>query len=109
MKTILMTLVCVGFLGSAAMAARAAEPEPTAKPDCSEKHKAVEDSNTAVKAAIKPDLTSCADKKGKEKLECEKPLREKAKADTKDAKEKQKEARAALACCMNPKKAGCTQ
>lgn len=105
MKTTLMALVCTVVLGSAGAAF--AEDAP-AKPDCSEKKKALEDAHAAVKAAIKPDLSSCADKKGKEKLECEKPLKEKAKADTAATKEKVKEAKTALDCCKNPKKAGCT-
>ena len=105
MKTTLLALVCTAILGSSGMAL--AEDAP-AKPDCSEKKKALEDAHAAVKAAIKPDLSSCADKKGKEKLECEKPLKEKAKADTADAKGKVKEAKTALDCCKNPKKQGCT-
>jgi len=105
MKTTLLALVCTVFLGSSGLALA---EDAHAKPDCSEKQKALEDAHAAVKAAIKPDLSSCADKKGKEKLECEKPLKEKAKADTADAKAKVKEAKMALDCCKNPKKKGCT-
>ena len=46
--------------------------------------------------------------KGKEKTDCEKPLKDKAKEDGKAAKDKVKEAQTALACCKNPKKKGCT-
>lgn len=99
---ILATAISLG-LGARAFAAEAA-----AKPDCSEKQKAYDDAKAAVKAAIKPDLSSCKDKKGKEKLECEKPLKDKAKEDTKAAKEKEKEARKALDCCKTPNKKGCT-
>lgn len=82
-------------------AARAAD-----KPDCSAQKTAVDD---AVKASkVKPDLSSCADKKGKEKSECEKPLKEQAKNDSKAAKDKVAEAKKALACCQNPKKKGCS-
>jgi hypothetical protein len=105
MKTTLMALVCVAFLGASGVALA---EDAAAKPDCSEKKKGLEDAQAAVKAAIKPDLSSCADKKGKEKMECEKPLKEKAKTDTADAKGKAKEAKAALDCCKNPKKKGCT-
>ena len=61
----------------------------------------------AAKAAAKPDLSSCADKKGKEKTDCQKPLKDKAKDDSKAAKDKVKEAKKALDCCKNPKKKGC--
>jgi len=104
MKTTLLALVCAAFFGSSGMAL--AEHAP--KPDCSEKKKALEDAHAAVKAATKPDLSSCSDKKGKEKVECEKPLKEKAKADTAEAKGKVKDAKMALDCCKNPKKKGCT-
>jgi len=105
MKRTLIAFVCAALLGTAGIA-RAQDAE--AKPDCSEKQKASDDAAAAVKAAGKPDLSSCADKKGKEKSECEKPLKETAKADAKAAKEKAKEAKMALACCKNPKKKGCT-
>ena len=94
MKRTLMTLVpalLLGF-GSAAFAADAA-----AKPDCTAQQKAADDANTAAKAASKPDLSSCADK----------PLKDKAKDDSKAAKDKVTEAKKALACCKNPKKKGC--
>jgi ATP-dependent Clp protease adapter protein ClpS len=61
-----------------------------------------------VKTAGTSDLSSCKDKKGKEKTDCEKPIKEKAKTDTKAAKDKAKEAKMALDCCKNPKKKGCT-
>jgi hypothetical protein len=101
MKRTLMTLVpalLLGF-GSAAFAAD--------KPDCTAQQKAVDDANTAAKAAAKPDLSSCADKKGKDKTACEKPLKDKAKDDSKAAKDKVTDAKKALACCKNPKKKGC--
>ena len=105
MKRMLMALIpaAVMAFGSASFAADAA-----AKPDCTDKQKAVDDANAAVKAAAKPDLSSCKDKKGKDKTDCEKPLKDKAKEDTKTAKDNQKTAKTALACCKNPKKKGCT-
>jgi hypothetical protein len=99
MKRMLMVFVAAASL-SLAGAARAAD-----KPDCSAQKTAHED---AVKAAkVKPDLSSCADKKGKEKSECEKPLKDKAKEDSTAAKAKVKEAKMALDCCSHPKKKGC--
>jgi hypothetical protein len=95
----LMVLVAAASL-SLAGAARAAD-----KPDCSAQKTAHDD---AVKASkVKPDLSSCADKKGKEKAECVKPLKDKAKEDATAAKAKVKEAKMALDCCSNPKKKGC--
>ena len=90
-------------LGSISYAA-----DPVAKPDCTEKQKAVDDANAAAKTAGKPDLSSCKDMKGKDKTGCEKPLKDKAKEDGKAAKDKVKDAKTALACCKNPKKKGCT-
>lgn len=103
MRRMLLTLVPILTLsfGSAAFAADAA------KPDCADKQKAVDDANAAVKAAAKPDLSSCKDKKGKDKADCEKPLKDKAKEDSTVAKEKVKEAKKDLGCCKNPKKKGC--
>jgi hypothetical protein len=105
MKPIMMVLISIAALsfGNAAFAADAA-----AKPDCAEKQKALDDANGAVKSLGKPDLTSCKDKKGKEKTDCETPIKDKAKSDAKAAKDKVKEAKTALACCKNPKKKGCT-
>ena len=77
-------------------------------PDCSEKQKAVDDAKAGVKSVGKPDLSSCKEMKGKEKSDCEKPLKDKSKEDAKAAKDKVKEAQTALACCKNPKKKGCT-
>ena len=99
MKRILMVLVAATSL-SLAGAARAAD-----KPDCSAQKTAHEEAVTASKA--KPDMSSCADMKGKEKSECEKPLKDKAKEDGVAAKAKVKEAKMALDCCKNPKKKGC--
>ncbi|HEX3695527.1 MAG TPA: hypothetical protein VH374_09050 [Polyangia bacterium] len=105
MKRLTMVLLAaVAFtFGTAAFAADA----PT-KPDCTEKQKALDDANAAVKGMAKADLSSCKDKKGKEKTECEAPLKDKAKADATAAKEKAKASKAALACCKNPTKKGCT-
>jgi hypothetical protein len=105
MKSILVALVCSAVLGSAGVV-RA--EDAAAKPDCTEKQKAVDDAKAAEMALPKADLSSCADKKGTEKSECEKPLKEKYKADKKEAADKVKEAKDALACCKNPKKKGCT-
>ncbi|HXU79964.1 MAG TPA: hypothetical protein VN914_01115 [Polyangia bacterium] len=103
MKRILMVMVAAVSL-SLAGAARA-EGEKAEKPDCSAQKTAHDD---AVKASkVKPDLSSCNDKKGKEKTECQKPLKEQAKADAEAAKGKVKEAKMALDCCKNPKKKGC--
>ena len=107
MKRTLMAIVCAAFLGASASVARAADA-PAAKPDCAEKQKAVDDANAAAKTAPKPDLSSCKEKKGKEKTDCETPLKDKAKTDTKAAKDKAKEAKTALDCCKNPKKKGCS-
>jgi opacity protein-like surface antigen len=107
MKRTLMAIVCAAFLGAAASVARAADA-PAAKPDCAEKQKAVDDANAAAKTAATADLSSCKEKKGKEKTDCEKPLKDKAKTDTKAAKDKAKEAKTALDCCKNPKKKGCS-
>ena len=96
---VLLTGITLGF-STLAVAADA--------PDCSEKQKAVDEAKEAAKTAAKPDLSSCKDMKGKEKSECEKPLKAKAKEDGKAAKDKVKEAQMALGCCKNPKKKGCT-
>jgi hypothetical protein len=105
MKRILMAVIPVALMTLAPVTFAADQP---AKPDCAEKQKALDDANAAVKAAATPDLSSCKDKKGKEKTECEKPLKDKAKADAKEAKAKVKEAKTALDCCKNPKKKGCS-
>jgi hypothetical protein len=105
MKRTVTTLICAALIGLGGAAFAADAP---AKPDCTEKQKAVDDANTAVKTASTPDLSSCKDKKGKEKTACEKPLKDKAKTDAQAAKDKAKEAKAALACCKNPKKKGCS-
>jgi hypothetical protein len=103
MKRTLMALVPALLLsfGSAAFAADAA------KPDCTTQQKALDDANAAAKAAAKPDLSSCADKKAKDKTACEKPLKDKAKDDSKAAKDKVTDAKKGLACCKSPKKKGC--
>jgi multidrug resistance efflux pump len=77
-----------------------------AKPDCSAKQKDFDESKTATKAT-KADLSSCKDKKSKEKMDCEKPLKDKAKEDMKAAQDKMKTAKKALECCNNPKMKGC--
>jgi hypothetical protein len=105
MKRMLIVLVAAASM-SLAGAARAADEKAAAeKPDCSAQQTAHEDAVKASKA--KPDLSSCADKKGKEKSECEKPLKEQAKADATAAKAKVKEAKMALDCCKKPTKKGC--
>ncbi|HEY6477597.1 MAG TPA: hypothetical protein VI456_13530 [Polyangia bacterium] len=111
MKRMLMALIPAVLMtfGTMALAADAPAAAPAAKPDCADKQKALDDANAAVKtASAKPDLTSCKDKKGKDKTDCEKPLKDKQKADTKDAKAKAKDAKTALDCCKNPKKKGCS-
>ena len=102
-------LMTFGTVALAADAPAAAAPAAAAKPDCADKQKALDDANAAVKtASAKPDLSSCADKKGKEKTDCEKPLKDKQKSDVKDAKAKAKDAKTAVDCCKNPKKKGCS-
>jgi len=101
MRRTLMVLLTGFALGFSTLAAAADAP------DCSEKQKAVDEAKEAAKAASKPDLSSCKDMKGKEKSECEKPLKAKSKEDAKAAKDKVKEAQTALGCCKNPKKKGC--
>jgi hypothetical protein len=103
MRRMLMVLVTGMTLGISTLALAADPP-----PDCTEKQKAVDDAKDAAKAAAKPDLSSCKDMKGKEKSECEKPIKAKSKDDSKAAKDKVKDANTALACCKNPKKKGCT-
>ena len=105
MKRTLMMLIAAA---SMSMGAVALAQEAGTKPDCSEKQKAVDDANAAAKTAAKPDLSSCKDMKGKEKTDCEKPLKDKAKEDQKAAKEKVTAAKKDLACCKNPKKKGCS-
>ena len=107
MKRMFMALIPAALMtfGTMALAADA----PAAKPDCTDKQKALDDANAAVKtASAKPDLSSCKDKKGKDKTDCEKPLKDTQKAAVKDAKDKAKAAKTALDCCKNPKKKGCT-
>ena len=103
MRRMLM-VVFTGLTLSFSTLALAADPPP----DCTEKQKAVDDAKASAKTAGKPDLSSCKEMKGKEKTDCEKPLKDKAKEDGKAAKDKVKEATTALACCKNPKKKGCT-
>ena len=98
--------MCAAFLGAGGIALAA--DAGAAKPDCAEKQKALDDANAAAKTASMPDLSSCKDKKAKEKTDCEKPLKEKAKTDAKAAKDKAKDAKTALDCCKNPKKKGCS-
>jgi hypothetical protein len=106
MKRMMMTVLAVAALG---LGARAFAADAAAKPDCTEKQKAYDDAKAATKtASAKPDLSTCKDKKGKDKTDCEKPLKDKAKEDAKAAKDKEKEAKTALDCCKNPKKKGCT-
>ena len=102
MKRTLIALVTALAMGVSGFAA--AED----KPDCSEKQKAVDDAKAEAKVAAKPDLSSCKDMKGKEKTECEKPLKAAGKDAAKAAKDKIKDASGALACCKNPKKKGCS-
>ena len=102
------TLLILVTAASFTVGARAFAADAAAKPDCTEKQKAYDDSKAAAKTATKPDLSSCKDKKGKDKTDCEKPLKDKAKDDAKAAKDKEKEAKTALDCCKNPKKKGCT-
>jgi hypothetical protein len=99
MTRMLMVMAAAASLSLAGVA-RAAD-----KPDCSAQKTAHDDAVKASKA--KPDFSSCADKKGKEKSECMKPLKDKAKEDATAAKAKVKEAKMALDCCNNPKKKGC--
>jgi hypothetical protein len=103
MKRMLMVLVAGMSLGLSTLTLAADPP-----PDCSEKQKGVDDAKAAAKAVAKPDLSSCKDMKGKEKTECETPIKAKGKDDAQAAKENIKGAKMALDCCKNPKKKGCT-
>ena len=109
MKRILMVLVAAASLSLAgaarAQGEKAEKAEKAEKPDCSAQKTAHDDAVKASKA--KPDFSSCNDKKGKEKTECLKPLKEQAKTDAAAAKGKVKDAKMALDCCKNPKKKGC--
>ena len=105
LKRMLLTGIAMGLL-AAAPAARAAD-EP--KPDCSEKQKALDDAKASEKSAGKPDLSGCKDLKGQEKKDCENPIKEKAKADAKAAKDGDKSAKTALDCCKKPDTKGCGQ
>jgi len=81
--------------------------EKAEKPDCSPKQTALDDAKKAVKEVPKADLSSCKEMKGKEKAECEKPLKAKATEDAKAAKDKVAAAKKELDCCKTPKKKGC--
>jgi hypothetical protein len=108
MKRMLLVLVAAVSFGFSGLAlAQDAKPAAADKPDCTEKQKAADDAKAAAKAVAKPDLSSCKEMKGKEKADCEKPLKDKAKEDTTAAKTAVKDAQMALACCKNPKKKGC--
>jgi hypothetical protein len=98
-RALIVLFVCALYPASRAMAA-----EP--KPDCTAQKTAADDAAKATK--VKPDLSSCKEMKGKEKTDCEKPLKDKAKEDAKTAKEAAAAAKKALACCQNPKKKGCS-
>jgi hypothetical protein len=105
MKRALLIAITAASLG---LGGRLLAAEAAAKPDCTEKQKAYDDAKAAAKTASKPDLSTCKEKKGKDKAECEKPMKDKAKDDAKAAKDKETTAKEALACCKNPKKKGCT-
>jgi hypothetical protein len=108
MKRALMLAVTFSFLSAASVQAQdKPAAEKPAKPDCTAQKTAVDEAVAASK--VKPDLTSCKEMKGKEKTDCEKPIKDKAKEDAKMAKEKVTEAKKALACCNNPKKKGCEE
>ena len=100
MKRALFIVACLAL-----PAARVAVAQDTAKPDCSAQKTAYDDAVKATK--VKPDLAACKDMKGKEKKDCETPIKDKAKEDTKAAKDKAAEAKKLLGCCQNPKKKGC--
>jgi hypothetical protein len=95
--------------GGAALAADAAKPAPAAatKPDCAAKQQEYDAAKTAAKPQ-KPDLSSCKGKKGKDKTDCEKPLKDKAKEEAKAAADKVKAAKKDLDCCKTPKMKGCS-
>src|SRR5688572_23292898 len=91
MKRILIALVAATSLSLAGTAFAAEEKAAAEKPDCTAQKTAHEEAVTASKA--KPDLSSCDAMKGKEKAECLKPLKDKAKEDSVAAKAKVKEAK----------------
>lgn len=96
----LMVAVALAFAFATAGAARAAD-----KPDCSAQEAAL----TAAKGVKvdKADLSSCKDKKGKEKTECEKPLKDAVTEAKKANADKVKAAKKDVDCCKNPKGKGC--
>jgi hypothetical protein len=81
--------------------------EKAEKPDCSAQQTALDDAKKAAKEVAKADLASCKEMKGKEKAECEKPLKAAAADAAKAAKEKVAAEKKALDCCKTPKKKGC--
>ena len=83
MKRLVMTIALLAPLSWAGLVL-AADAPAAAKPDCSAKEKEYGEAKAATKSA-KPDLSSCKDKMSKEKAECEKPLKDKAKEDMKVA------------------------
>jgi hypothetical protein len=100
MKRALIILVACALLPAVRAVAQ------DAKPDCTAQKTAYDD---AVKASkVKPDVSACKDMKGKEKKDCETPIKDKAKEDAKAAKDKVTEAKKTLGCCQNPKKKGCS-
>jgi len=111
MKTlfaVVVTSLVLGFSGASYAGDEPAAEAKADKPDCSEKKTAVDDAKKAVKEVQKADLSSCADKKGKEKAECVKPLKEAVVAAKKEAQEKVKTAKQELKCCKKPTAKGCS-
>lgn len=110
MKKILLAVIVSLAFGFGALGARAEEAkkeEKAAKPDCSAQKTAVDDAKTAQKGVAKADLSSCKDKKGAEKKDCEKPLKDAAKEAKDKAKADVAEKTKALGCCKNPKGKDC--
>ena len=106
-KFVLAFAAVIALGAGSARADEKAAPAPAAKPDCAAQDAAVTEAKKAIKDVPKVDLSSCKDKKGKEKFECEKPLNEGHIADVKAAALKFKEADTAAKCCKNPKAKSC--
>ena len=99
MKPVLVVAFASLFLS--APFARAALPGPS----CSLQRINYDKEVAATKA--KADLRACDGKKGKEKAECARPIREKVKAVVAEARARKALAKKALGCCEKPKRKSC--
>lgn len=107
MKKLTLTLITLCSLAVMGNVPSFADTDKPAKPDCSAQETAAATAKKAIANVPKVDLSSCKDKKGTEKSDCEKPLNEQHAADVKAAALKFKDADQALKCCKDSKAAGC--